>query len=190
MERNDELEEMRSQIAILKEKLSNEEIVNDRLFSTVVKSNKKIIGGYNMVEYICCAFVVIWSILFLPHLGVSSIFIAGTILLMIFCAAATAKINWKVSTTDFTAGNMLEAAKDFKKLKNSYRTWLAIGIPLGLAWAAWFFIEILNNLTDRRLAMGMVIGGCIGAVVGGLIGFYMNRRVMKACDEVIAQIEN
>lgn len=190
MERNEELEEMRAQMAILNDKLSREAIVNDKLFSMVVKTNKGVINRFSIVEYTCCAFVIIWSLLFLPVFGLSKLFIAGTIILMLFCAAATAKINWKVRTTDFTASNMLEAAKEFKKLKKSYKTWLYIGVPLGISWAAWFFAEIMKNLPDRRLAIGMVIGGCVGGLVGGIIGLSMNRRVIKACDEVIAQIEN
>lgn len=189
MERNDEMEEMRSQIAILKEKLSKEAIVNDRLFSKVINDSKGLIGRFNIVEYTCCAFVVIWSVLFLPHFGMSTLFIGCTIALMLGCALATSLINRKVRTTDFTTGNMLEAAKEFKKLKNRYRNWLFIGFPLAAAWAAWFFAEIWNKLPDKHLATGMIIGGCIGASVGGAIGICMNRRVMKTCDEVIAQIE-
>lgn len=190
MERMDELEEMRSQIAILKNKLSKESIVNDKLFNTVIKTNKGLINKFNIVEYAGCAFVIVWSLTFLPHFGMSRLFIIGTIVLILACAAATAMINWKVRTTDFTTENMLEAAKEFKKLKNRYKYWIIIGFPLAAAWAAWFFSEIWNRLPDKKMAMGMIAGGCVGGVVGAIIDLSMNRRVMKACDEVIYEIEN
>ena len=54
----DELQEMQAQMALLKQKLNNEEIINDRLLREVTRQRVRRLSRMVWIEGICALFVV------------------------------------------------------------------------------------------------------------------------------------
>ena len=69
MDINNELEEMRSQIALLKEKLDNEKIVNDKILRNATKTKIRSLRINQIMEYVSALFVITFgSVVFLQLL--------------------------------------------------------------------------------------------------------------------------
>lgn len=65
-----------------------------------------------------------------------------------------------------------------------------INLPLGMAWAAWYGYEMISFETARGgNPRSMIVGLCVGLVVGLIIGLRIFRKMQRANDIVIQQIE-
>lgn len=184
MEDGFQLEDMRRQIALLKTKLDQETIVNDRMIRYAVKSGMGTINRNAVVVYICAAFVIVFGSGVFYEMTGSRWFVAATILLMLTSSMGTYLIHRNVKKDD-AGGDLLSVAKKMRRVKMMYNRWLYFGIPVGLLWLVWFFWETVQDV--RQMWLG--IAGIIGGVIGGSIGYFMHRKVVNTCDEIVQQIE-
>ena len=186
------LEQMRSEYQTLKETLAKQEIINDRLMRETMKAKVRDIRNTPIIAGICAALVMISAPVIFhmnPLVNASWWFIAATELLMAFCMCYDLIANRKVQKTDVSSCDLLTFAKSVKQLKERYRSWIKWGAPLGIAWLAWLIAEALMHSSEPDLTVSLVIGLVIGFAIGGFLGYKLNRRVVRNCDEIIAQIE-
>lgn len=184
----DVLEEMRGQIAILKDKLATENIVNDRLLRKVVSSSVRNINTQAWLSVAASVFVILAAVLFFPEFGLSNVFIVFTVLMMLFCDFMTWRMHRGVNSRTMTQ-DLKTVAGLMKRVRKDYQDWLKYGIIICILWGTWFCIEILNNCSDgHHEGLYMVLGAILGGLVGGFIGLRMQRSVVSSCDEVLSQI--
>lgn len=183
-----QIEEMRQQLAVLKDKLGKEEIVNERLLRESMGVKVKIVNRKARWGVSGCAFVVLMMPCYFIPQGYTWLFCGFTTLIMIFCAVATWWMHRNVNSHTMS-GDLLTVAKVMRKLKKDYQNWLKIGIPMELVWMVWFCQEIYRVAGDLQLAITMMVGGLVGGIVGGIIGVRMHKEVIHTCDEVVKQIE-
>jgi len=183
-----ELEEMREQICLLKEKLANENIINDRLLRESTKS--KIFGIQRQATII-----VILGLLAAPYciwafrnIGLSWVFCGVTAVMLLFCACMTAFMHARINSNRAASGSLIECVKQMKKLKQQYKDWYKIAIPMLAVWIIWLIIEIIKVSSGTPLVI-LVSGMLIGAGIGGFFGFRAHKNVIDTCDEVIESIE-
>lgn len=189
MTESTELDDMRAQMAVLKEKLNKEEIVTDSLLKSTMKGKMSTINRQAVISICAAVFVLTYGNWVWHDIGASLWFIGGTSLLMIVCIVITILMHKKMSQTDITNGNLLTVAKNAKKLKEQYIKWQRIGIPLVCIWFVWFAVDLLIKSDDIASVLCLIGGGLIGGIVGGIYGQSMHKKVLRACDEIIKQIE-
>ncbi|MGM9674596.1 MAG: hypothetical protein ACI3X9_03915 [Bacteroidaceae bacterium] len=190
MNENQELQEMRQQIAILHKKLDEQEIVNSKLMKHVIKNRIDIINRQTLGSYASALF----TIIIFPFLhyaqGFSWPLVASTILMMLVCIFATwyyhRPINARLASQD-----MATVAKTITTLKRRYHNWIWYVTPTMLIpWLSWFLWEHsshfgLQGWNKLLVCIPVVVGGLVGL----LIGLHMHRKVVNACNEIISQIE-
>ena len=185
-----ELEQLNADYQLLKKKFDTQEIVNDRLIRSAMKSNVDGIRKVTAVSSACGVAVILISPIF--HYGLSKTswaFVAATVVMMLVCIFFEWRNTRKTFKSNIASCNLLEFAEKVKALKAGLNKWLKIGIPMCILWIAWLFIEIFSHAEDKKLAF-FFAGGClVGAVVGGFIGLKMNRSLIGRCDEIISQIK-
>lgn len=193
MEQNDNtLEEMRADYQALKDALAKQEIINDKLLRETMKSR---IGGIRSTvtaSVVCGILVILFSPLvfhYNPVCGASWWFVAYTDLMMAVCIWFDWYLNHTVQNTDFAKCNLLTFCKDVKKLKNGYRTWMKWCFIPVIIWFAWIAYETWQNSEDLKMAIPLITGILCGIVVGGVIGYRMDRKILKTCDDIISDIE-
>lgn len=186
---NKDFEEMRAQINLLREKLENQEIVNDKMLRDSMKSKLKTIRHREIISYFAVGYVITFGNLAFHYLGNSIYFILFNTLMMLGCAYFTYRTHRKVNETDLTTSDLLTVAKNLKQLKKDYSDWMLIGYPAIIVWFLFFSFELYTRNSDHKFALSIIVGCLVGAIIGGIIGTLMRHKVMNTCDEVIRQIE-
>lgn len=185
---NSELETMRAQIALLKDKLDKETIVSEKLLRDTMRHKARNINANAWISVVASIFVIFWAFTFLPSEGFSWWFIAATILMMLVCDFFTWKYHKNVNAKTMS-GDLLTVAKVMKQLRDNYKKWLKYSIAMIVVWFVWFAIEYCIQLSDWRVAVIMIIALLIGLAIGGFIGLKMHNAVIRNAEEIISQIE-
>ena len=186
-----ELEQMRTQIGMLKQKLEQQAIVNDTHIRNSMKSkisdlNRTILGTI---------FAGIFAVIFAPMTfyvqGCSLIFVIATAIMLAVCLGLTIvqKINLG-SMMDLSQDNLVETARKLSKVRTHYKEWYKIAIPMILVWGGWMIYEMVNTIgIESPTAIGFYCGAGVGLLIGGIIGSRINRKVVRQANEILAQIE-
>ena len=183
-----ELEEMRSQINALKEKLDQQTIVNDLHIRNSMKSkandlNRTVKGtvGGGIFALIYCPVCFYW-------LGCSLPFVIVTTIILAVCLALTVRQKIVLGRMDFSQGSLVETAEALGRVRKHYVQWTKWAAPLIIlplyAWCMYEFIKL-----DKPGGIFILIGATVGGIIGGAVGFSINRKVVRQANEILSQIE-
>ena len=185
-----QLEEMRQQLTTLKQKLNEQEIVNERLMR---KSMKNTVNTINRRYYIIMILAVLmvpygyWVFVKMTHFSVA-FWIASSIFMLV-CGAATFYNSRKISDPGLMSHSLVEARRKVASAKKFDANWQLIGIPLVILWLGWFFYEVYQQDNDM-FANGLFWGGCFGGVIGAVIGIMVHFKTQRQYQAIIDQIED
>ena len=185
----DELQERREQLAALKEKLNKQEVVNERLIRDVLSQKMKVINKNGWISGICGLFVITFGNFMFYQMGLSTCFLIGTTVMMLFCIATTWISHSWINSNEIVNGDLLRVAKQAQRLQRVYKKWKYIALPMILVWATWLGLEYAAEVKDTAMVISMMSGAVIGGLVGGIIGFKQNKKVINELDEMIRHIE-
>ena len=180
-----ELETLRSQMDILRKKLEQESIINEKLMRETMKSKVSTINRQGWINIIAALLVIIWTPLFFSML--STAFVIATIVFMTACAMFTMFIHNQVKERQLMSEDMRTVANKMKSLKKNYQWSTIVEIALIIPWCVWFCIEIVQ--TTGMPWQTIAISVTVGAIIGGIIAWRMYRKVIDNCDAIIKQIE-
>ena len=191
MNNNDfELENMRQQMTTLKNKLNEQEIVNDRL---VRRSMRKEVDTITRRYFIIMVLAVLmvpygyWCFVKLNNFSVA--FWIATSIFMLICAGATFYNSRKISNPEMMSHSLVEARQRVASAKKFDADWLKFSIPAVILWFGWFCYEtyqIVGGIENNWLMYGGIVGGTIGAI----FGFRMHFKTQRQYQEIIDQIED
>ena len=186
-----ELEQMRSQIGILKQKLEQQTIVNDRHIRNSMKSKISDLNRTVRGTIFAGIFAVVFAPMTFYINGCSLAFIIATAVMLAVCLGLTIvqKINLG-RMMDLSQGNLVETAEKLSKVRTHYKEWYKIAIPMIIVWVGWMIYEMVNVLgVDSPTAIGFYCGAGVGLIIGGIIGARINRKVVQQANEILAEIE-
>ncbi len=184
----DELQEMREQLAALKETLNKQEVVNDHLIRSLLNQKMKVVNQRGWVSGIAALFVITFGNWMFHQMGLSNCFLMGTTIMMTICCAATWISHSWVKSDHIATGDLLIVAKQVGRLRKVYVNWIYIAIPLIVIWFSWLSLEYYHIVQDNIATMAMLSGGLIGGLIGGILGFRQNKKVVRELDEMLRQI--
>lgn len=188
---SDELEQMRSQIGILKQKLEKQTIVNDKHIRNSMKSKMTDINRTVRATIFLGAFAIAFAPKVFYKQGCSPAFAITTAVMLAVCLGLTIvqKINLG-RMMDLSQENLVKTAEKLSKVRTHYKEWYKIAIPMVLAWGAWLIYEMVGIYgVDSTLAIGYWCGAGTGLVIGGIVGTRINRKVVRQANEILSQIE-
>jgi uncharacterized membrane protein len=186
----DELQEMREQLAALKEKLNKQEVVNDRLIRDVLRQKMKVVNQKGWISGIAALFVITFGNWMFHQMGLSVCFIIGTTIMMTICCVATWISHSWVKADNIATGDLLIVAKQVGRLRKVYVNWIYIAIPMIVIWFSWLSFEYYHIVQDYIATTAMLSGGLIGGLIGGILGFKQNKKVVRELDEMLRQIND
>ncbi len=186
----EELDVMRQQLAVLKEKLEKETIVSDKLLREVTRQKVRRLNRNVWQEGLAVIFVLTFGNWMFYNMGCSWWFIAGTSLMMIVCMLATIIPHSWVRQKEIMSGDLLQVAKQVRRLRKLYQDWIKISIPMIIVWFAWWGWEIYKSVGNLTISISMITGGLVGGLIGGLFGGWKHKRLLREMDDIINQIEN
>ncbi len=190
-----ELDDLRQQIAALKNKVDQQGHLNETLVKKTIQGKMKGLHR-NLLMYcvICGLFVpfIIWDFI---ESGFSWPFIIFTIL--IFAASFTAEYFINRMNIKRMSNDLVETARKLMQMKKNRRKQLTVGCCAIAIWIPWYIYEIYKHLAPQInpefinffltcVIVSMIIGSAIGLAIG--LTFY--RRLQRTNDEMIDQIND
>ena len=137
----DELQEMREQMAALKEKLNKQEIVNERLMRDVLvkKQRKDVIGSWVLLIFLGSTLVLTWTLkLCMPEIDVDWWQLGYLTIASVLVLVITITPVFMIKMKDIRSGRLLDVAKQMKRSHayingQGHKLWILIMI-LGLVF--------------------------------------------------------
>lgn len=186
------LEEMRSQITILKEKVDKQAIVDDKLIHNVINTHTSDIKRKVFIAIVCGLLTVgISPLAFHHNLGLSWMFVIATDILMIYCISMEMYYKRMIADKTLMNASVLEVAQTVSRFKSGYKRYTLINwVVLLPIWLIWMFVEMYFNFSDNmELFWAMAAGLGLGIVVGGIIGLRLFVRIIDNADQIIKEIQ-
>lgn len=180
------LEEMKQQMELLKKKLENQSIINEKIMRSAMKGKLGNLNRMGRIFFVLGILVAIWAPGFFYEMGCSLWFCGGTFAMLLFCALKTLQYHRDLWRLDLNGNNILETGKKVAKLRDRYREWRKIAYPMIVVWLIWTCIEIY--LIYGQDAIWFCSGGISGGLIGGIFGTRMNNKVIRTADSLLEQI--
>ena len=193
---NNELELLRQQMNVLKEKLDAQEIVNDKIFAKSMRKEMSWIKKYIYVQFALIPFVALIWVGVKYILGLSWWNYSFLMLMCVVFVYIDYVVNVKaLSNADYHKNNLIETARKLVKMKRQRTIQMIVEILLLILWLIWTFLEVnsaQSTATGLRLSLlqGGIIGGYIGGVIGIIVAFVIFYKMQRTNDRMIEQIDD
>ena len=185
---DNELEEMRQQMAILKDKLENQTIVNDRFIRRSIKRGVSTINRrYLVIGIIALAMIPYGYWAFVMIGGLSVALWLASCLMMLIVVGFMIYNSRDMRDNALMNGNLLDVKRKVTQAQKRDANWLWFGIPMALAWGAWAVYEMSQKMGDNEYIVPCCI---VGVLVGALIGLKVHFKTQSRFNEIIEQIED
>jgi len=170
-----EVDELRQQLALFKQRLDQQEIVNDRLLRHSMNARLSIFTRISVIMDAIGLLVMPIILIALHAIGVPW-YIGAFILLMVVVELVYNIIAHRRLQRLFTDGNdLLTVRRGLLRFKKTERLWTLIAVPLLIVWLLAFYWQqgIFSGELSGAAASGLVTSA-IGAFFGLLFcfGFY------------------
>ncbi len=183
-----ELDEMRQQMAILKDKLENQTIVNDRFIRRSIKRGVNTINRrYLVIGIIALAMIPYGYWAFVMIGGLSVALWLASCLMMLIVVGFMIYNSRDMRDNALMNGNLLDVKRKVTQAQKRDANWLWFGIPMALAWGAWAVYEMSQKMGDNEYIVPCCI---VGVLVGALIGLKVHFKTQSRFSEIIEQIED
>lgn len=199
-----ELEQMREQMQVLRNKLDTQEIVNDKLVKNSIKSKMSWIKKFVYFELLLVPFTALMMYVLKEIFNLSWFTYAFIVVLCAIDAVCDYRIN--VASLDLekvekhNLSDTLQKLVAMKQMRaKSFFIMMLLSIPLFI----WASIEMWQNISTGTITFiddvpaNIVCAGAYAGLVGGIIGFFVGiyisiriyRKMQATNDEIIAQLE-
>lgn len=168
---NHDLEEMRSQISLLRNKLEKQQIINDSIISAAIKSNVAGIERRIRIPILAGVFALIYCpYTFFCLLDVSVPFIVFAELVIVFGLAGTLFQNHLLLTTADRGSDIAEFVSCLDRFDRLRKRQLMCGMILIAVFFVWFLKDLSDNYGAEEFRI-MTVSVLSGLAFGLLIGF-------------------
>ena len=184
-----ELEEMKTQLGMLKDKLEKQTIINKTHIRNSMKSKMSDINKTVTGSIIACVFALGYCTWFFYWQNCSLAFVIATFVMLAVCLGLTIVQRITLGRMDFSKGNLVETTEKLSKIKTHYMDWYKIAIPMIIVWVGWMMYEMLKiHGIESTMAVSFCIGALAGVILGGIAGMRINRKVVSKAAEILDQI--
>lgn len=186
---SNELESMKAQLALLKDKLEKQEIVNERHLRKAIKGKLGEINRIAVRMMFVGLFAVVYCTWLLDYMGFTPYLQIGTLVMLLSSTFATYVMHRNLLKAKELSADLVKETFDLVKLKKRYNRWFYFAIPMIFVWLSSVVYEVVNVIPGKELAASLLCGITVGALAGGIVGLKIHFRTLKKVDEMLAQIE-
>ena len=186
---NNEFEDMRQQMNILKEKLQRQDIVNENVMRRIMKRNVTGISRrYTFISILCILMIPYSYWAFVKLSGMSIFFWAATSVFMLLCLGYTI-YNGRHLNSHLVEKDLVKARSEVANAKKLDRDWLKIGIPIAILWLGYLGYELSKlGLGDNLIPTIIILVVC--ALLGAAIGLKIHFKNQEEYEEIIDEIDD
>ena len=185
-----ELDQLREQVALLKNKLDAQQIISQRsMLTTIRKGVKDLKRKYTwplaitgLIGGIYC----FWA--FYYFFDFSLYFAIFTSLMMFVAATCFFIMHRRLDEVDISQRNLLTVASEITRFRKIWSNWPMYSVPVLMVWLFWLVFEEATIIPEGAMRDGFFGGGTFGLIVGGIIGIRSHRKGIKNVDMILEQI--
>ena len=183
-----ELDDLRQQINMLKNKVNEQGRLNENLVKKAIQNKMRGVHNIIFILGILVILCIPFYIMMKYQVGLSWPLIIFTIVFLL--ASVTSDFFINRMDVSHMGDDLVETANKLVKMKKNRVIAQRIGIGVAIIWLAWFGYEyfMLNSAYGLDVAWGSITGIIVGAVIGGLIGLRIFNKMQRSNDEMIDQI--
>lgn len=185
----EELQQMREQIALLKNKLEKEAIVSDTMLRRILSDKARVLKTMGLGKTLACFLAVplmVWCTWFL-HL--SPLFTVVTAVYLALAFVYTYITHRDINKLDLMNDDLIAVGEKVARLKHRYSSWVLYGIPFAVCWFVWFFYELSRAGLGEEQMSAALTGMVVGGLVGVCMGIMRYRKIQRVASDVLLQIE-
>ena len=182
---NMELNELRQQMALLKEKIDNQQIVNEQLVRQAINQKVSTISRVRRVKRI----YLIASLFLVPPMLTRLVetpmwFAMATAAMLAIAVIYHELIMEHINTEDVNRLSSMEISQKALRIKEQGAQWLWVGIPMLVAWVGTFAWVVLHSEAFDGAAEELLGGLITGVVIGAVLGYAIYRRQQRMIDDL------
>ncbi len=185
---NMELEQMREQLVLLREKLREQEIINEKTVIQAVKSGVRSINRRGIIHCLIGIFAVPFCCYVFYNMGLSNNFVVWTGIMLAVCAIATIYAHWGLNMVNISRHDIVKVGLHTMRLRKIYKSWYYIAIPMLIVWGYFLYHEFAILVSDTQQLKALLICAFVGGCIGGIIGIKMHFKTLHEVDEVLEHI--
>lgn len=188
MEKSDymELAELREQLAELKGRLAQEQIISERAILDTVRQQVTKINRSGRFYIFMGIFALLYCCRVMHEWGFSDQFVAFTGLLLAACAGGTVYLHHGLmTTTAISRKNLVQIASKLVRFRRLLSRWHFFSLPMLAVWIAWFYHEAMLHFEQVEY---VAYGAGVGVVVGGVIGLYRHFKTLRETDQALESL--
>ncbi len=190
-----ELEQLREQMSIFKDKLNKQQIINDQLVRNTMKSKLSWIKSFVWGEIIIIPIMLLGMAVFHAGTGLSW-WLYGFLAIGLIADATGDFIINRIPKGQLLSGDLVETSKRLVKMKKQRTSWFIIGLIFVTVWLVWFIVELVLKtdpgcaLPDHNLVIAiMAIAVAVGGVIGGIVSWFIFRKMQRTNNDIIDQLK-
>lgn len=190
-----ELEQLREQMTIFKDKLNKQQIINDQLVRNTMKSKLSWIKSFVWGEIIIIPILLLGMAVFHAGTGLSW-WLYGFLAIGLIADATGDFIINRIPKGQLLSGDLVETSKRLVKMKKQRTSWFIIGLIFVTVWLVWFIVELVLKtdpgcaLPDHNLVIAiMAIAVAVGGVIGGIVSWFIFRKMQRTNNDIIDQLK-
>lgn len=185
---NMELEQMREQLSLLKDKLREQEIVTERAIMQSVKQSVGHINHRGVFHIILGALAIPFCCWVFKDMGMSDNFVIGTGIMLGVCAIATIYAHIGLNFINISRNNLVQVGLRTSHLRKIYTTWYYIAVPMVVVWGYFLYGEFAALFSDKQELNIILAAAAIGGLIGGAIGVRLHFKTIHEADEILEHI--
>ncbi|MCF0199375.1 MAG: hypothetical protein HUK02_08645 [Bacteroidaceae bacterium] len=188
--RDIQLEEMRAQLNLLREKLDAQTEINDRQLRKALRTGTDSIqlrDNIGVVAAFVAALFVTATVYFnsypMAFVVATGVFLALNVVMCLFLRLGKVRI---------AADNMVDTGRQLVRYRRNNQCSLAIGMICVIAWSCWYLYETAMRfgIENPKEIVGLAACVCFGGCIGFCIGYFGQYRPnMKKAQALLDQIE-
>ena len=183
-----ELEEMKQQMLLLKKKLEQQKIVNEKMLRSAMKRKLYGLNRKVRVIFIVGILVAIWAPGYFTLVGFTPLFCAATAIMLLFSAFKTFQYHRKLWRLNLSESNLIELAEELTLLRTRYKNWYKFAWGMLIPWIVWMGYEATKIFGEELV--WYIGGAAIGLIIGGLVGTRINNNIIRRTEELLEQIKD
>lgn len=184
----DNLEQMRRQISLLKGRLAQHEIVSDESIERTIGRYIKEYNRTRRQNLIMMTAVIVSTPLCLYNLRIPVWFIFLTISYFFVAICYELLSHDRIDETSFSDSDMVSISAKAAKMIRRNGQWLLFGIPMSAVWLALFGREIIRVNGGVENSAFLLAGAVTGGIIGGIIGLKRYRRSRDNARAIIDEV--
>lgn len=184
------MEEMRQQIAILKEKLAKQEIVNEKIILKTMKEKMNRLNRDKIKMRMLSVFSLVFCTFVFAMAGLPLWFLIATVAMLGY-SLFVHEWAYKDIDNNLSEMNLMEVRKNALHVQTTNAKNMKIGYVIAAIWlGALIFAEYQRGDYHQEFIGYLAIMYVVAGIIGGLVGYNIYRRQQRHAKSLIDEIDS